>query len=302
MALSKRRRPARDGSADAAADVARPVATAGAGDGAADEATEGTEVATEGTGRGGAAGDRPRRRATRRPALATAWPVLLARTAHPRQGLLTALGVAVAAALAGRSAREVGLVLATVLVGQAVLGWHNDLVDRDRDRRHQRTVKPIAEGRLEAGTVWFALGCGVLLVIPLAVSSGVTAGSAYLLSVVLGLLGNVVLRKGLLSWLTWSASYALLPAFLSYGGWGGTATGAPPTVLMTVLAALLGLGAHVLCALPGLVPDHEDGWRTLPLRIALRTGAPRLLVIALAWTALVLAAMLVTGSQLGLTQ
>ena len=228
--------------------------------------------------------------------------MLLARTAHPRQGLLTALGVAVAAALAGRSAREVGLVLATVLVGQAVLGWHNDLVDRDRDRRHQRTAKPIAEGRLEAGTVWFALGCGVLLVIPLAVSSGVTAGSAYLLSVVLGLLGNVVLRKGLLSWLTWSASYALLPAFLSYGGWGGTATGAPPTVLMTVLAALLGLGAHVLCALPGLVPDHEDGWRTLPLRIALRTGAPRLLVIALAWTALVLAAMLVTGSQLGLTQ
>ena len=41
-----------------------------------------------------------------------------------------AAGIAVAAALAGRPGREVGLVLATVLVGQAVLGWHNDLVDR----------------------------------------------------------------------------------------------------------------------------------------------------------------------------
>ena len=45
---------------------------------------------------------------------------------------------------------------------------------------------------------------------------------------------------------------------------------------MTVLAALLGVGVHVLRALPGLVADNEDGWRHLPLRLALRTGAPRL--------------------------
>ena len=59
-------------------------------------------------------------------------PVLLLRSAHPRTALLTALGVALVAALAGRPLREVLLVLSTVLVGQAVVGWHHDLVDRRR--------------------------------------------------------------------------------------------------------------------------------------------------------------------------
>ena len=49
---------------------------------------------------------------------------------------------------------------------------------------------------------------------------------------------------------------------------------------MTVLAALLGVGMHFLTALPDLVEDNETGVRHLPLRIALRTGAPRLLWIS----------------------
>jgi 4-hydroxybenzoate polyprenyltransferase len=244
----------------------------------------------------------PQRRAPGRLGLTRSWPVLLLRAAHPRQALLTAAGLAAAAALSGRPAREVVLVLATVLVGQAVLGWHNDLVDRDRDRRHDPVGKPIGGGLLDPGTAWFALVCGVLLVVPLSVQNGVTAGSAYLISLVVGLLGNVVLRGGLLSWLPWAVSFALYPAFLSYGGWGGDATGSPPEIPVTVLAALVGVGAHVLRALPGLVADHEDGSRSLPLRIALRIGATRLLVLALAWTVLALAGLLVVGSVVGLSQ
>jgi len=228
--------------------------------------------------------------------------VLLLRAAHPRQALLTAVGLGVAAALSGRPAREVALVLVTVLVGQAVLGWHNDLVDRTRDRIHDPVGKPNGGGLLDPGTTWFALFCGVLLVVPLSVQSGVTAGSAYLISLVVGLLGNVVLRRGLLSWLPWAVAYALYPAFLSYGGWGGDSSGSPPEIVVTVLAALVGVGAHVLRALPGLVADHEDGWRSLPLRIALRTGATRLLVISLAWTVLALAGLLVAGRVVGLSQ
>jgi 4-hydroxybenzoate polyprenyltransferase len=224
------------------------------------------------------------------------------RAAHPRQALITAAGLAAAAALDGRAPREIGLVAATVLVGQAVLGWHNDLVDRERDRRHDLPRKPLAQGALEPGTVWFALLCALLLVVPLSVTNGVTAGSAYLISLVLGLLANVALRRTWLSWLPWAAAYALYPAFLSYGGWGGDYTGEPPEISITVLAALLGVGVHFLRALPGLVPDNEDGWRSLPLRVALRTGATRLLVISIVWTVLVLAALLVTGRLVGLAQ
>lgn len=241
-------------------------------------------------------------RSPRRRWLAHTAPVLLFRAAHPRHALLTAGGLAVAAALTGRAGREVALVLVTVLVGQAILGWHNDLVDRTRDATRLPSGKPIADGYLDPGTAWFALVCGVLLVVPLSIQNGVIAGAAYLASLAVGLLGNVVLRRGWLSWVPWATAYALYPFFLSYGGWGGDATGDPPQLVMVALAAALGLGAHVLCALPGLVSDHEDGFRHLPLRIALRTGAPRLLVLALAWTVLDVAALLVVGNSTGLAQ
>lgn len=233
-------------------------------------------------------------------------PILLLRTAHPRQALLTAVGLAVAAALAGRPTREVGLVFATVLVGQAILGWHNDLVDRDRDRVHGAGGKPIAQGRIDAGTVWFSVACGLLLLVPLSLSNGLVAGSSYLIAIAIGLLANVMLRRGILSWVPWAASFALFPAFLSYGGWGGETLarpfGAPPEVAMTVLAALLGIGVHVLRALPGLVADHADGWRSLPLRIALKTGATKLLIVASVYTAAVLGGFIVVGSTVGLAQ
>lgn len=229
-------------------------------------------------------------------------PVLLLRAAHPRQAVLTAVAVAVAAALSGRPGREVLLVLGTVLVGQVLVGWHHDVVDRERDARHETPGKPVGEGLLDPGTAWFAIACAVLLVVPLSVATGPTAAAAYLLLLLVSLAGNVVLRTGWLSWLPWAVSYALYPAYLSYGGWGGTGTGTPPEVALTVVAALLGIGVHVLRALPGLVVDHQDDYRSLPLRIAIRTGATGLLVAACVYVVLVLVALLVVAQQTGLAQ
>ncbi|GGO76987.1 UbiA family prenyltransferase [Nocardioides deserti] len=229
-------------------------------------------------------------------------PVLLAQAAHPRQAVVTALGIAACAALAGRELREVGVVLLTVLVGQTILGWHNDLVDRRRDARHDLPGKPVAQERLDPGSVWFAIACGVLLLVPLAVSTGITAGSCYLLAVAIGLLGNVVLRKGLLSWVPWAASFALYPAYLSYGGWGGRYEGNPPEVAMVALFALLGIGVHVLRALWGLVPDNKDGWTYLPLRLGLRLGAARLLTLTSVYLGAVLLGLAFAGTSVGLSQ
>lgn len=243
----------------------------------------------------------PVRRRGERTRLRDWTPFLLIRAAHPRQAILTALGMTLAAALDGRPARELALVAATVLVGQAILGWHNDLVDEDVDQAHERTGKPLSDGRLDSGTVWFVLCCGVLLVVPLAVSNGVAAGLAYLASVVVGMLGNVVLRRGVFSFLPWAVAFALYPYFLSYGGWGGGSHGAPPHVVMIVLAVLLGIGVHVLLALWGLVADNEDGWTYLPLRLGLRMGASRLLLVTLVYLAVMVAGLLYAGSQVGLS-
>ncbi|WP_328528834.1 hypothetical protein OG984_24840 [Nocardioides sp. NBC_00368] len=227
-------------------------------------------------------------------------PFLLIRTTHPRQAVLTAIGLSVAAVLAGLTTREVTLIAVTVLVGQAVLGWHNDLVDQVVDRRHGREGKPISDGRLEAGGVWFALCCGVLLVIPLSVTSGTVAGLFYLGSLVIGMLANVLLRKGLFSWVLWAAAFACYPAYISYAGWAGETAGGPPHWAMVALAAALGVGVHFLAALWGLVADNEDGWTYLPLKAGLKLGAGKLLVVTLVYIAVVIGAMLYAASAVGL--
>jgi 4-hydroxybenzoate polyprenyltransferase len=227
--------------------------------------------------------------------------LLVTRAAHPRQALLTAAGLAGAAYLSGREPREVGLVALTVLVGQAVLGWHNDLADRERDRTAGQPGKPLATGDVAPGNAWFALACAVLLVVPLSLSNGRLAGTCYLVSLAIGLVGNVVWRRSLLSFVPWAAAYALYPGFLSYGGWGGGGSvGSAPTTPIVVLAALLGIGVHVLRALPDLVGDNAVGYRHLPLRLALRSGATRLLALGIVWTGLALVGLAVAALGVGL--
>ncbi len=246
-----------------------------------------------------------RRRGEGRPSvrrLRDFWPLLMIQAAHPRQAVATAVGVAAAAALAGRPTREVGVVALTVLVGQSILGWHNDIVDRERDARHETPRKPIADGRLDAGSVWYAVTIAVLLLVPLSISTGVVAGINYLICVMIGLLANVALRQGLFSWVPWALSFALYPAYISYGGWGGDAEGPAPEAVMTLLAGLLGIGIHFLRSIWGLVADNEDGWRYLPLRLGLKLGATRLLVLTSTYLVLVLVGFAVAGSMAGLSQ
>ena len=187
-----------------------------------------------------------------------------------------------------------------MLVGQSLLGWADDLSDRERDAR-RRPDKPLASGRLDPGTVWFALTCAFLLVVPLAVANGRRAGATYLALLVVSAVGDRFLHARALSFVPWMASFALYPAFLAYGGWGGVGSPTPPTPVMVALAAALGLGVHVLLALPGLVHDHEEGEKSFPMLVALRTGTPRLLLLAGVWTALVVAAILIAGRTVGLT-
>jgi len=230
-------------------------------------------------------------------------PVSLFRASHPKQALLTTAVLAAGAAMAGRTTREVGLVAATILVGQVLLGWQNDAVDASRDRANDRRNKPVAMGRVDGGTMWFLIACAVLLVVPLSISNGIEAGVSHLIFLAVAMAANAgLLRRTRFSYLTWMASYAMLPAFLAYGGWGGEGTTTPPTILMTVLAGLLGIGVHLLTSLPGLVDDNKDGIRHFPLALALKTGAPRLLMIGTIYTVAVGAGILFAGLEVGLVQ
>ena len=226
--------------------------------------------------------------------------VAIVLSGHPQFALIVGIGVAAAAALSGRSGREVGLVLVTVVVGRLTAGWLNDVADRERDIAVDRQDKPIARDWVHPSTVTFTVACATLLLIPLSVSNGTQAGVAMLVSVVAAWLYNSRVKLGPMSWFPWAISFGMFPAFLSYGGWGGGVHGGPPTPVLVLLAALLGIGLHVALALPDLVIDNRNEIRSLPVVIALKIGAPKLLYITIAYLVLVGSGIVAAGLTVGL--
>ena len=221
---------------------------------------------------------------------------------HPLPTAAMTVALTAAAALTGRSGAECALVAATILSGQLTVGWLNDVIDRKRDASVGRQDKPVALDWVDPGTVTFAIACVVLLLVPLSIANGTVAGIAHLLAVGSAWMYNFWFKRTVLSWLPYAVSFGLLPAFLSYGGLGGGMHGNPPTIAMTVLAAALGIGIHFLNTLPDLVEDNETGIRHLPLRIALKIGAPKLLWVAMIWTALAGAGIVIAALTVGVAQ
>jgi 4-hydroxybenzoate polyprenyltransferase len=234
-----------------------------------------------------------------RPGVQHSKAVSLLLSCHPLPTAAMTIVLTVAAALSGRPARECLLVAVTVLTGELTIGWVNDVVDRDRDRRTGRRDKPVALGWIDVRTVNVATACMAALCVPLSFFNGTAAGAAHLGLVLSGWMYNLYFKRTVLSWLPY-VGFGLLPAFLSYGGWGLGMHGAPPTVAMTVLGALLGVGIHFLNTLPDLPEDEEMGVRHLPLLVARRTGVPLLLRVSLVFTALVAVGMVVTALTVGL--
>lgn len=221
------------------------------------------------------------------------------RAVHPRQALALAVAVGTLVALTGRPAREIAVSAATVLVAQMIMGLVNDLFDVDRDRMGGATHKPIAEGIIPRGNASFAIAVLLLLVIPLSLQNGIEAGIYVLATLPVGYVHNRWLHTTPLSWVGWSATFALLTFFVTYGGWGREADGSAPLTSFVLLCAALGFCTHFLTSLPDLVVDNQARVRHLPLRIALRTGATRLLILTILLTVVVLGAIVYTTAQAG---
>jgi 4-hydroxybenzoate polyprenyltransferase len=210
------------------------------------------------------------------------------RAVHPRQALAFAVVVGVLVALIGRPAREVLASAVAVLVVQLCMGLLNDLLDVDVDRSSGAPGKPVAEGLIPPGNASFGIAVLLLLALPLSLQNGTTAGLFLLATAVVGFVHNRWLKATALSWVGWSATFALLTFFVTYGGWARDADGSAPYASFVALCAVLGLLVHFLTALPDLVLDNVSKVRHLPLRVALRTGAPRLRLLTLVATAVVL--------------
>ncbi|WP_183407626.1 UbiA family prenyltransferase [Nocardioides marmoriginsengisoli] len=224
------------------------------------------------------------------------------RTTHPKQAVCAAAVVGILAAADGRPARELLMAAAAVLVVQLSLGISNDLCDQQHDYRAQTPGKPIAGGQVPAASAGYWMIVLVLLAVPLSAYNGVESAIALLATLPIGWIHNRWLHRTAFSFVGWTLTFALIPAFLSYGTWSGSGSDQAPTWAVTGAAAAVGFCVHFVTTLGDLVADNKSGARTLPLRIALRIGAPRLLLVTIVITAAAVAGLVVAGLTVGLRQ
>jgi 4-hydroxybenzoate polyprenyltransferase len=162
---------------------------------------------------------------------------------------------------------DTAVVTGAVLTGQLTIGWGNDLCDLSRDRAVGRTDKPLATGTLPVGWVVRALVAAAVACLALSALAGWRSG---LVNVVLGAGAGHVYNLGLKatpwSWVPYVSAFGTLPSVVTLAG--PAPAWAP--LWMTGAGAALGVGAHLLNALPDLADDERTGVRGLPHRIGER--------------------------------
>lgn len=157
-------------------------------------------------------------------------------------------------------------VTAALLTGQLTIGWGNDLLDRRRDLAVGRTDKPLVTDALPVGLVvrvlaWAALSCLVL-----SVFAGWRSALSLLLVTGAGHVYNLGLKSTRWSWAPYACASGTLPSVVALAE--PTPHWAP--FWMTGAGATLGVGAHLLNALPDLVDDERTGVCGLPHRMGER--------------------------------
>ncbi|GAA2455562.1 UbiA family prenyltransferase [Streptomyces glaucus] len=186
---------------------------------------------------------------------------------------------------------DAAVVTAAVLTGQLTIGWANDLRDLPRDRAVGRTDKPLVTGALPAGWAVRALAVSALACLVL---SALVGWRGALVNVVLGAGAghayNLGLKATRWSWVPYASAFGTLPSVVTLAGpapaWAPLwATGA---------GAALGVGAHLLNALPDLADDARTGVRGLPHQIGERPS--RVLAVVLLSAASLLAVFGPAGS------
>jgi len=192
----------------------------------------------------------------------TGLPALLA-ACHPEPAALVTVVATALAAAAGRGLGGSIAVFAAVGAGQLSIGWSNDYLDRERDRRTSRADKPIAAGAVSATVVGGAAVTALILDVPLCLLSGPRAAAAYLIGVLAGWAYNIRLKSTAVSVAPYVVAFGLLPAFVTLGLPGHPW---PPWWALTA-GALLGAGAHFANVLPDLDDDARTGVRGLPHRL-----------------------------------
>ena len=209
----------------------------------------------------------------------SALPALL-RASHPGPTVAVTALTALLAVAAGLGLRTGLLVTAAVAAGQLTIGWSNDVIDAGRDQQVGRADKPVARGEVSKALVRRMIAAAAGACIVLSLACGLASAAVHLLLVVgSGWAYNLGLKRVAWSGLPYAIAFGALPAVVTLAlpdpQW-------PPAWMMAA-GALLGVGAHLLNALPDLADDAQTGVSGLPHRLGagrLRWLAPLVLTVA----------------------
>jgi 4-hydroxybenzoate polyprenyltransferase len=212
--------------------------------------------------------------------LADGAPLPLLRAAHIGPAVAVTCVAALLSVAVGLTPAQAVVVTAAVLAGQLTIGWGNDLLDADRDRRVGRPDKPLANGELSPTLVLRCLVVAGMACVLLSLLAGWRSGLTHLaLVVAFGHLYNLGLKASTWSWLPYAVAFGTLPAVVTLAD--DPARWAP--IWMMVTAASLGVGAHFLNTLPDFDADAATGIQGLPHRLGAtvsRVVAATLLLLA----------------------
>jgi 4-hydroxybenzoate polyprenyltransferase len=214
------------------------------------------------------------------------------RSAHIGPALVVTLIAGLLASVADLSVGRSTLVVAAVLTGQLSIGWSNDLIDVRRDREAGRTDKPLARGEVPVGLVRVLCGTALVGSLPLSFACGLEAGLVNVACTAAGWVYNLGVKATVWSWLPYAVAFGGLPAFVSLAEQPPLA----PPAWAVLAGALLGVGAHLVNALPDLADDLATGVRGLPQRIGVRWTGPLAIVVLVAASVLIAVAGPITGS------
>ena len=197
----------------------------------------------------------------------------LLRACHPGPSAAVTTLTALLATGAGLGLGRGALVTAAVATGQLSIGWSNDLIDSARDRQAGRVDKPVAGKEVSEALVRRATAVALAACVVLSLACGLASGLVHLvLGVGSGWAYNLVLKRTVWSAVPYAVAFGSLPAVVTLALAEPELPG-PWTILA---GALLGVGAHLLNALPDLADDVATGVHGLPQRL----GARRVRVLA----------------------
>ncbi|MEI7419276.1 MAG: UbiA family prenyltransferase [Actinomycetes bacterium] len=176
----------------------------------------------------------------------------LLKATHFPQALTMVLLTTVAAVLCGQSGFSLLFVVIATASGQASIGWVNDLVDLETDKKLDRKHKPAVRYLLQPENLRTPIVIALVVMVPFSfLAAGWVGGFANILAVASAQIYNLYLSRTIWSWLPYAISFALLTVFIAQSSskW--------PSWQMICISACVGVIAHIFNALPDLEIDKQ---------------------------------------------